>query len=227
MFNSGHTDSIRWMISPNGASTIRNTLNFCTDLTSAEYDIGDELDGLAFIGDWTVRADALRDQIIAGLQEILSQVTHVPLTIEKRTALRPVIVVTGNYVFRPLSPAGKADDIQLFVDRLNPKSPTADSDGDFHTFLRWIERLTRHRVFDETASRPEKVSYATHRDVWGPTSNEVVPLANATDRLSRLLNNVANQTSLHFEQTERYVEIYFIRSKSAATLPPTTESAQP
>jgi hypothetical protein len=210
-----HADSPNspWGMSSSGHGTVKTVLHFCADLSAAQYDVSDYLGDLPVIGDWVFDQHAPTDRIVAAVQDILRQSTHHQIVIEKRMLPRPTLIVTGNYDFHSLNRGREPRDIQLFVNTLDPKEGAGGGTEDIHGLLRRIEDITLTRVIDQSANRPAHVVWSNNYD-----ENDCRKTITA---LKSFLDNLTQQTSLHFEQTTRDFDVYCVREESQPTQPST------
>ena len=132
----------------------------------------------------------------------------------KSACSRPALIVTGSYLFKSLGAGREPTEVQLFVDKLDPREGAGGGSGTLAHFFRRIEDVTRHRVFDQSADCPAHIVYSNNLDLSDADSDP--------GNLSRLLANIERQTSLHFEQTSRDLDVYCVREE-----PPTPDSTHP
>jgi hypothetical protein len=172
----------------------------------------------AIPGDWVVRPDAAKEQILAELETILREALSLPVRLVFRDVERTVYVARGDYRLTPLQgrPAEEkliltdqtilTDPVEIFAKELVPDSGSGGGTGDFAEFLEWLGRWIGTPIKSEVSTLPmREISWALHGH--SPATGE----QRHEDHDAQLvLANVTKQTKLTFEKETRPVKILFV-----------------
>ena len=147
---------------------------------------------MSFRGDWIFRKSATTAQVMDELGPIVSARLGKPVHFVQRLLPREVIVVRGAYHYAPLP--GQLDGLIQFMGKPRGSEPTAPlRHTTLHEMIARIEGPTGRRVFDETADPSPQVAWIDHLRI---------------DDSSVLLRNLTTQTSLHFDQEQRNLQVW-------------------
>ena len=198
----GHHYGFRWdnelkMYSSFSARQLSWVLYFVLGIPEYDFNLPKELK-VDLPGDWIVRAGLPIAQQLKALEEIIYAETNRAIRFEKRTIEREVIVASGRYEFKPHPGGNYSNYIPLWDGRFQTAEYTVDSlEGLFAN----IEREIKMEIVDET----EPAEIATIRYKWVDRDPEPTG-----DKLSVLLDDLANTTSLQFKVERRPAQIWFV-----------------
>ena len=168
-------------------------------------------------GDWVVRMDTPKDQLIAELQRILQTELSMPIRIEWREIERPVYIARGTYNFTPLEngPMQRkwnrgdkvvmVDPIEIFAKELNSNGGGGGS-GEFSEFLESLGQCVESPMISE-AIVPEDKYISWHLNRRSPSTDQT---RSEDHDPSLLLPNITAQTGLNFTREQRRVKPLFV-----------------
>jgi len=161
-------------------------------------------------GDWIVRESASREARLRELQRILIGEIGRPIRFDPKDVERDVIIVRGEYRFRPLTGIAthSSDGVHIYADQLDPNEGAGGGTDSLDGFLRHVGSWLNKWVINETnsASDTEVVwfnhnSSSLHRTAPGPAKDATI---------NQVLQNLARQTSLTFTQERQGVRVWFV-----------------
>jgi hypothetical protein len=185
------------------------TLRLTLRMLYYDFNLPKELNIEMPYGDWIVRADSPRDELLRCLEDIIYAETNRPIHFEKRMTKQEVIVVEGHYKFKPHPSGNHPDYIPVTSDnKVNRSERTADSLSEFFQSLESMHEII---IVDET----EPVENATIRyKSRGPKLGWMKDPEQRRKELEALLDNLAKTTSLQFKVEHRPAQIWFVTEKT-------------
>ncbi|MEZ6053101.1 MAG: hypothetical protein R3C02_17215 [Planctomycetaceae bacterium] len=180
-------------------------------------------------GDWIVRTDAAKEDVLEQLTSILRDELNLNVRLEFRTVKRDVYVATDRYEFTPL--AGQkgegelqltdekiqTDRVQIFGKELKPNSGAGGGTGEFDEFLGWLGRWIDAPIVSEVTERPSRqISWRLHENSFKthPSRRD----AHEAERREAhdadlVLKNITKQTNLRFTKETRPIPILFVERR--------------
>ena len=127
-----------------------------------------------------------------------------------------MIVVRGNWNF--VSVQGGREkrtprrSIHFYTDKLDEKEGAGGGTGKLSEVFHRLEEIAQRKVIDEVNGRPKgDVEWYNNYSDYEAHRNEAA--------MEKLLENLANQTSLEFIKTRRAIPVWIVRDRTAATQP--------
>ncbi len=191
-----------WTTGFGSGNDVAWALRYAVRLSRNEYEAPEELLAIELPGDWVVRPEAPKEQLLEALVQIMSVEAGERISADLHDVEREVIVARGEYKFQP-SPAkfGK-DSIHLYSDTLSKDGGAGGGSGTLEKLFKWVGDRTGATLIDETESSDVKLSWYNHRS----TSRKA--LTDDPARLDQLLENLEKQTGLEFKTETRSVRIW-------------------
>ena len=206
----------RWGMTFGGGYTLLGLLDSLLKIKSQTIE-GGEIIMRHVEGDWVVRMETPKDQLIAELQSILQTELSMPIRIEWREIERPVYIARGTYNFMPLengpmqrklNRADKVvivDPIEIFAKELNSNGGGGGS-GEFGEFLEALGQCVESPIISE-AVVPEEKYISWHLNRRSPSTDQT---RSEDHDPSLLLPNITAQTGLTFTLEQRRVKTLFV-----------------
>lgn len=175
-----------------------------------EYEGPQDLLSIPVPGDWIVRESSSREDRLLELQQILIRDLGRRIRFDARDFVRDVIIVRGEYRFRPLTGVAthSSDGVHIYADRLDPDEGAGGGTDSLDGFLRHVGSWLNEWVINETTSPPDTEvvwynhnSSSLHRMTPGPEKDASV---------NQVLENLARQTSLTFTRKQQRVRVWFV-----------------
>jgi len=190
-------DREQWSFS-SGAGTVASALG-AVGLQSWEYEAKGPSDNrslkyLPMPGDWLVRKDAPRDQLIPAVLKIIAK-HHPELLIEPRRVEREYFLATGRFAPGPA--------FELYVTPGPRQSVAGGGTGTMHTFLEHIGNQLRRQIVDQTDSTDDQFHWVY--DISFSVDNTPLP---------DVLRELSKQTGLQFKLGRKYQTIYTLQLKT-------------
>ncbi len=173
--------------------------------------LGDQqLRGTKITGDWVVRAGASPEKIVEGLEAVLREECSLPIRLRLMEAERKVLVAKGEYSYSPLpGNQGQLDEygdyhlVDIFDKDRNRlqggRGVTLDH------VLRGASKFIGRPIYNQVARTPEQ------RIVWRWSARRYREIREKGDvDESAVLDNLAKQTGLTFEQETRRVRVLLV-----------------
>jgi hypothetical protein len=171
---------------------------------------GVDLDGLGGVydmevaGDWIVRADATREQVLADIERILHKATDGKIKVEKIKLEKDVIVARGKYaqklITEPAPPPREPKDVHLFVNTLDAREGAGGGVGTLDEFIKRVAQIAGMKVVNEAEPLKGKVSWTNNYD-----ANDA---QKSSELRELLLKHVSEQTSLQLSIERRTVDAW-------------------
>jgi Leucine-rich repeat (LRR) protein len=188
--------------------TLSNVLHFWNLLERYEYEGPKELLEMSVPGDWIVRKNADRKEVLRTLERILEKDLRRKIRFTEREVEREVTVVRGKYEFHPI-PGSKVDweSVHIYVETLDRDEGAGGGSGDLAEFLRWVGSRLNRCVINETDSYSTKMQWRNNMDsIRGGIQDDPAKIA-------KVFENLARQTSLDFKTERRKVKVWFVTEK--------------
>jgi hypothetical protein len=145
-------------------------------------------------GDFIVRDGTTAEQLLGPIQQMMGDELETPMTLVFHNVERPVIVLKGQWSFKPLlNGAGDRDVIQLYASKLTNQGGGGGG-GDAQQMVNWLGRYINRPVVLEATGVPPTVS-------WRQNGSEITSPADAT----LVLNHLQEQTGLSWSEEKRMV----------------------
>ncbi len=188
---------------------LTSVLRMLTKIDRPDIDGDAELLKTPVTGDFIVRDGASQEQIINGLQEILTDACDLPVRMRLMDAPRPVLVARGAYQFKPAT-GGSPDQIEVYA--RTPRTTRSRGDesrrGDLDAFLEWMGRFLNRRMASGVENPPTEVlRWHTNRlrPPWDPVAE-----------WEQVLEHVTEQTGLTFHEETRRVRVLLVERATKA-----------
>ena len=196
-----------WATGFGSGNDVAFALRYAVRISRTEYDVPKELLEMDLPGDWIVRPDATKRQLLEALAQIMSVALNERITVGREEIEREVVVARGKYAFRP-SPAkfGK-DSVHLYSDTLSKDEGAGGGSGTLAELFSWVGNRTKIEFVDETDSSDVKVSWRNHR------STSRAKMEEDPARRDQLLENLEKQTGLELEKETRSVKIWTLEAR--------------
>jgi hypothetical protein len=162
-----------------------------------------DLFDLKIAGDWIVRKDAPKKDVVKDVSRILEKVSEGKVHIEPVEIEKDVLVARGKYELKKLHdpPAPRQpDNVHLYVDKLDAEEGAGGGTGTMLEFLERIGELAKIKVVDETGSRKAKVSWSNNHSAGDASKTP--------QNRERFLKNVTAQTGLEFRTERRKTQAF-------------------
>jgi beta-lactamase regulating signal transducer with metallopeptidase domain len=202
-----------------GNTPLSRALGHC-GLTGFEFDGPADLLKLELPGDWIIRKDTSREDLLKALEQIIKKDLNRDIRFVKRQVERTVVVASG--VFSPgprPSPEfrNKVPQIHIYLDQPDPELGRGGASGNLGKFLRAVGAILHAPVIDETKGNAVSIEWAQYSDV---VDNNITgdPV-----KIRRILDNLSKQTSLEFKTENRPVEVWFVTEEDAKGQPVAAE----
>jgi hypothetical protein len=161
------------------------------------------------VGDLVGQASADRDQLAAALAKLLEAELQVPLRLEHTSSPLDVIVIS-NQEPRPNADAEKRF---LEIGGLDPRVGIGEEQGDWKTFVDWLEWALSIPIVDETRGL-EKCEFVWKFDSYRPGREDLTPgwtLQTAlVNSRGKLLRSLSEQLDLTLRVERRTISIHRI-----------------
>lgn len=154
-------------------------------------------------GDFVLRSDAPRDDVVASMEAILRDEPKLPVRLRFRDVKRRVYVLSGQYKFAALP--GYPDSVQIYGDKLVSNSGAGGGAGDVDEFVRWVGMWIERPVVGEIENAPARLSWRYHMPSPS-TPQERAAAKNAP----AVLRNLEEQTGLTYSEEERETRVLFV-----------------
>jgi RNA polymerase sigma factor (sigma-70 family) len=181
-------------------STLGLVIHDLLDVPTYKLEISASDRNRALPGDWVMEKGSLLSDQFAGLSKVLQDDFQLPLRFEKREGLRPVIVVSGTFAYKPLiteGPSQKQPFLHLYIGK-SPRRSNGMAIGDSRALLRGIGESLGREVTEDTATSPSTIPSTL---LW---SNHL-PGSLTEEQISEVCMHLAQQTGLTFKSEERIV----------------------
>jgi hypothetical protein len=166
-----------------------------------------ELLDLALNGDWTVRANTSREELLSALENIIQGETGRRIRMEPREVERTVVVARGGLTPEFLNQAreGRLPTLDFYSQVKDGKGGMGG--GDTQAFIKWMADWLNLRIVDETDRQTQKVPFdwRIHDD-----SAEMSMGDRREEMTAAVLKNVEAQTGVSFTREKRRVEVWFV-----------------
>jgi len=167
-----------------------------------EFDDPDQLLNISLPGDWTIREDANRENLLAALEPIIQKATGRRIHFEKRVVERDVIVAHGTA--RDLS---WHTNVQIYAEKKVNLGVT--SGGNLQGLVGAVGELIGVYMVNEA-----KTAESQPKDVAGWECYLDADSSKMGDRREELtdkvLKNITQQTGLTFTRERRPVDVWFV-----------------
>ena len=190
-----------------GDRTLSDVLRRSLNLRADEFEGPEALCTLNVPGDWIVRTNADKADLLHALANILRDELKQSIQFEKQSTEREVIIVSGRYEHHPLPDYPKSAAVHFYVDQLNEPGSGGGGSGTMGEMLAQLGNLIHERVINEVQV-PEGTIL-----VWrNEQPSQFMNLEKDPARVDLLLENLSRQTSLQFRKEKRKVDIWTLRS---------------
>lgn len=167
-------------------------------------------------GDWVMRTDADRQQVVAELEEILRNEFGMKVRLRIRNLERDVYVATGRYQFKPIDDSslesnmaagnGSLNRVQVFANKLTPDAGAGGGSGEVDRLLLMLGRWIDSPIVSELGPPSQRhVSWRLHNTV-GTTPKE----RRENHEAEVVLANITRQTGIEFKKERRSIEVLFV-----------------
>ena len=179
-----------------------------------EYDVPAEILDTEIPGDWIIRKDAPKEDLLRVLERIMKLDTASEIHFIRQEMESEVIVARGKYRLMPLPNARNRDRVQVYTDKIDDFSGAGGGSGTLSKFLRWVGNRVRMNIIDRTDSGDVELSWRNHHssDLNRLEHNEQLH----NEEVDMLLNNLARQMGLTFERKTAPVEKWFIADQESS-----------
>lgn len=162
-------------------------------------------------GDWILRPETPKAQLLGALKKILESELGISVNFELVEVERDAIVATGRFEFHPLANISDDDTLHLYSDKMNQYEGYGGSSyRDVTSLLRQVSDLIGRSVIDQT--EPSEIvaecsTIAFHRSsyLW-----DIKDESEFDELLDMLLQSLSFQTSLDFTRRKEKVEVWWI-----------------
>lgn len=181
----------------------RTMLRMFAGIYPQEIDGDQELLDLKISGDFVLRADEPRAEIVEAIEAILRAEPTFPARLRLRDVKRQVYVLRGDYKLTPLP--DYADSVQIYGEKLVPNSGAGGGAGDIDEFAKWVGMWIGRPVVCEVDNAPASLMWRYHM----PSPSTQQERAAAKDPRS-VLQNLKDQTGLSFAEEEIELPMLFV-----------------
>ena len=195
------------MLSGIGISRLDSVLESVIGLGIFEFQGPDELLHLPMPGDWIVRKGVSKKELLSALEKIILADTGREVHFEKRTVQEDVIVVDGEYQFKPLEGLPQSQAVHISTDSLDDNAGSGGGSGTLERFLKWVGNRVNMKLVDQTESTDFKMSWRNH---YSSRMGKLEHNEAYDKKLQLLLNNLKQQTGLSFKRQTGVVEKWFV-----------------
>ena len=190
--------------------TLNTAFERIIGLSRFQYDIPEDLVNIEIPGDWILRKQTTKEDILRALNKIVQDYTKRSIRFEKRQIERDVIVVRGKFHFEPLS--GTYDDscLHVFSDKLDPDESGGGGTRSLDGFLNQrlaVTQLNQQVVNLAETPDEELIRYRTH---YSGYLGKLPDGPERSAKLDMLLENLTRQTSLTFTKERRIVDVWYV-----------------
>jgi hypothetical protein len=182
---------------------VRTMLRMFAGIYPQEIEGDRQLLDLQISGDFVLRADEPRAEVVEAIEAILRDEPKFPARLRLRDVKRQVYVLRGDYKFTPLP--DYADSVQIYGEKLVPNSGAGGGAGDIDEFAKWVGMWIGHPVVCEVDNAPAGISWRYHM----PSPSTQQERAAAKDPRS-VLQNLQGQTGLAFAEEEIELPMLFV-----------------
>ena len=189
--------------------SLRGVLENVLDMKSYEFELPKEFEQVRLTGDWMVDVTTQNDAKLAKLCDIIRVAKGPSLKFVEKEQERPVIVVKGNYTFRPVEGIYDPSAVHLYVGEPDKDEHAGGGSGSFERFLQALGDRAGMGVVSEVEEPPSKdLSWRTHessnhKELAGLPAGE-----NRTEKIKQLLENVSKQTGLQLQVEQRKLSVW-------------------
>ncbi|MBN1126761.1 MAG: LysM peptidoglycan-binding domain-containing protein [Sedimentisphaerales bacterium] len=185
---------------------LRSALTHVMHMKNYEFEGTEAILKAPVTGDWILRNEAPIENRLNELASILHNQLDMDIIFEKRQVRRQSIVVTGNYHFQPTKSERR---IIMFSDQYEPDSGGGGGHADsVNELIQAIGDRVGIPVIDNTQPSGEvSIGYDHQHSAY---LSQVKNPDEKARKLKLLLQNISDQTNLHFSIESRLVDVWFV-----------------
>ena len=195
-----------------GEISLKTALERIVGLSRFEYNIADGLSAMKIPGDWVIRKDAPKEQLIGAFEKAVQRYLQGNIRFDQYAIERDVIVVSGTFRLTPLAGTYECSWIHVFSDKLDVDERGGGGSGSLDSFIRGLGEilLNQHVIGEVENSAAIEVRYGWHESgyLW-----KITDKTEKSRKLDMLLANLARQTGLKFERQRRLVNVLFVHGQ--------------
>ena len=171
-----------------------------------EFDDPDQLLNISLPGDWTIREDANREDLLAALEPIIQKAAGRRIHFEKRAVERDVIVAHGTA--KDLDWQTK---VQIYAEKKVQGGDSGTSHGNLQGLVGAVgEPIGIYMINEAKTVEPEPKGAASFGWDYYLDANSSKMGDRREELTDKVLKNVAEQTGLTFTRERRPVDVWFV-----------------